>query len=592
MLNFKNGKMKSIRVKILYNNGRIVFLFIVLLVFASCNENEFLEEKPLDFYAPENSFVTYEQFETAIYNLHASIRDGLWGQRSVNQFPRIGWYGTDMVLSRSDTEHSKNYEVEWGPLGNTLGIWELGYRIIFDANVVIGRSESEVSELNEEQRTLIQAEAKFFRAYMYNIMANLYGGVPIVLEEIKSPRRDFVRASREEVYEQCAEDLEFAVTNLPDIDEMTESRINKLAASHVLTEVYISLERWQDAIDEATIVIDHPATVLMTQRFGNKYTDVEKFGWYKEGEFDTENYGDIYNDLFVPGNQDRYAGNTESIWVLQYEYNVEGGGDRKYELERFVCPRLPRSAVIQSDGSTSPILPNPNTYYCGRGQGFLRPSNYFFKELWKKSGYDQDIRNSKHNIIRDLKVNNPNNEYHGKWVVADNVPLRQVTNDDTTRVFYPIIAKVTTPGKHPQEFWDTDQSIPGTLIRSAEQTWRKHYMIRLAETYLLRAEAYLGKGELAKAAQDINMVRRRAKAPDVQPADVDIDYILDERLRELHFETLRIVTLARLGKIVERNKQFNPIVAETIKDHQNLWAIPFSEINKNVEAELEQNPGY
>ncbi len=574
------------------NRFLIIIIFILFVFGSSCNEEEFLKEVPLDFYAPENSFITLEQFEAAIFNLHASVRNELWGNRGFTQFPRIGWYGTDLVTSRSDSEQSLNYEVSWGPLGNTLGIWELGYRIIFDANVIIGRSDDEISELTAEQKTLIQAEARFFRAYMYNILANLYGGVPIVLEEIKTPRRDFVRASRQEVYEQCADDLEFAVENLPDIDETIGARINNLAASHVLTEVYISLGRWQDAINEASKVIDYPSTALMNKRFGNKYTDVEKFGWYKEGEFDLNNYGDVYNDLFVPGNQDRSIGNTESIWVLQYEYLVEGGGDGNYQLERFVCPRLTRSAVIQSDGSTRPILTEPNTYYCGRGQGFFKPSAYFLQDLWEQNGYDQDIRNSKHNIIRDIKVNNPANEYHGKWVLADNVPLRKVTNDDTMRVFYPIIAKVTTPGMHPQEFWLPDQTVPGSLIRSAEQTWRKHYMIRLAETYLLRAEAYLGAGQLEEAAEDINVVRRRAQAPEVLPNEVDIDYILDERLRELHYETLRIVTLARLGRIVDRNRRFNQIVAATMKDHQNLWAIPFSEINKNVEAKLEQNPGY
>lgn len=130
------------------------------------------------------------------------------------------------------------------------------------------------------------------------------------------------------------------------------------------------------------------------------------------------------------------------------------------------------------------------------------------------------------------------------------------------------------------------------MLGSAEQTWRKHYMIRLAETYLLRAEAYLGKGDKTNAAADINVVRRRANAPEVAPEDVDIDYIMDEQLRELHFEKLRIFTLGRLGQIVERNRKVNPIVGANIDDHQDLWAIHYSEIQKNTEAELEQNPGY
>src|SRR5690606_17017001 len=297
-------------------------LIYILCVFAivSCNEKEFLKEVPLDFYSPENSYVTYEDFEAAVYSLHASLRNDLWGQASQSTFPRIGWYGTDLVESLYDTDKSHNYSVMWGANGLTLGIWELCYRLIYDANVIIGRSESDFSQLTAEQETSIQAEARFFRAYAYNMLANLYGGVPVVLEEITTPRRDFTRASRAEVYQQCAADLEFAVANLQDIDEVDESRINKLAASHVLAEVYISLGRWQDAIDEASKVIDHPKSGLMTERFG---TNSEKL--FNDPDFE----GDVYWDLFRQGNQDRSKGNTESIWLLQYSYNVAGRSEER-----------------------------------------------------------------------------------------------------------------------------------------------------------------------------------------------------------------------------------------------------------------------
>lgn len=73
------------------------------------------------------------------------------------------------------------------------------------------------------------------------------------------------------------------------------------------------------------------------------------------------------------------------------------------------------------------------------------------------------------------------------------------------------------------------------------------YVIRLAETYLLLAEAYLNKGDKASAADAINVVRARAKAPLCTAADVTIDYILDERARELYGEEHRAVTLSRLS---------------------------------------------
>ena len=64
---------------------------------------------------------------------------------------------------------------------------------------------------------------------------------------------------------------------------------------------------------------------------------------------------------------------------------------------------------------------------------------------------------------------------------------------------------------------------------------------------MLRAEAYLGKGNLAAAAADINEVRTRVGAKACSAADVNLDYILDERARELFAEEHRWVTLSRLS---------------------------------------------
>ena len=88
------------------------------------------------------------------------------------------------------------------------------------------------------------------------------------------------------------------------------------------------------------------------------------------------------------------------------------------------------------------------------------------------------------------------------------------------------------------------------------------------------------------------MVRGRVNAAPVAPANVDIDYILDERARELCWEEIRLLTLMRLGKLVERVRKYNHVTQDNILDHQNLWPIPSGEIETNSEAELVQNPGY
>lgn len=63
-------------------------------------------------------------------------------------------------------------------------------------------------------------------------------------------------------------------------------------------------------------------------------------------------------------------------------------------------------------------------------------------------------------------------------------------------------------------------------------------------------------------------------------------------MRELYFEETRMLTLCRMGKLVEMNRKYNPKTGATIYDYHNLWPIPYSEIERNTEAILEQNPGY
>ena len=117
-------------------------------------------------------------------------------------------------------------------------------------------------------------------------------------------------------------------------------------------------------------------------------------------------------------------------------------------------------------------------------------------------------------------------------------------------------------------------------------------MARLAETYLLRAEAYVAKSQPQKAADDINVLRTRANATPASAAEMNMDYILDERLRELYLEEFRAVTLTRLGLLFDRDKRFNPKSGQTIETFHNLWPIPTTEITQNTGAVLKQNDGY
>jgi len=121
------------------------------------------------------------------------------------------------------------------------------------------------------------------------------------------------------------------------------------------------------------------------------------------------------------------------------------------------------------------------------------------------------------------------------------------------------------------------------------------------------AEAYLNKGDKASAADAINVVRARAKAPLCTAADVTIDYILDERARELYGEEHRAVTLSRLSTkenpvLVQRTRKYGyrfPAATNELKDagpniqdYQWQYPIPLQVIEANSGANFPQNEGY
>ena len=291
----------------------------------------------------------------------------------------------------------------------------------------------------------------------------------------------------------------------------------------------------------------------------------------------------------------------EAIWVIQYELDVIGGGltssgSPLNNLERVVSPAV---FSISDPSGRAALLDNASASTLnsgGRGVSFVRPSDYFLYDVWgldpkkdnrKLDASVTDIRTSPFNIVRDFIYTNPvSTSFVGKSLIDFPAP----NWISASWRWYPYPSKVTTPGQHPAGL--IVDMAKQTLRNTAGATFRDMYQIRLPETILLRAEAHLLKGNTTQAAADINLVRNRAKARPVTPAEVTLDYILDERARELIFEEDRRVTLSRMGKLVERVRKFNPLNAPNIQPFHALFPIPFSEIEANKDAKLEQNPGY
>lgn len=545
-------------------------LLLPFLALASCSK-DFLDEKPLDFLSSENAFVTYADFNASVNNLYRLVRTEFYTQDE--NFPMDYIYGTDIVFDgQASLRRFTNYAGSMDPaFAITADHWRDLYKIVAETNTILSRLPA--ARMTDSEKALIEGRARFFRAFSYRTLVYLYGGVPLVLEEVTAPRYDYTRATKEEVLSQAIADLTVAVANLPGIAQVRDGEISKPAAQHLLAEVYLATGDYANAATAATGVISDASVGLMRARFGSRATVTP---------------GDVYWDLFQQGNQNRAAGNREGLWVVQFETDVPGGASTSAAMggnalyERHHGPFLSEYRI----GNMAPFRWPTGDYTGGRGIGWAVSTRHFSNTIWA-SDFTTDMRNANHNFVRVYTYNNPAVTALFGRTVSTEAPPAGITVP--SRRFYAYQSKVTTPFDHPANLYANPATFQ--LKATAGGTYTDQYMFRLAETYLIRAEANLGRGDLAAAAADINVVRGRAGASPVAAGNVTLDYILDERMRELGIEEKRRLTLMRLGKVVDRVRRFNPYYSD-IQDRHNLFPVPAAEIERNRQAVLEQNPGY
>ncbi|MDF7816659.1 RagB/SusD family nutrient uptake outer membrane protein [Runella sp. MFBS21] len=560
---------------------KAILLLSLFGITTSCSD-DFLKEVPLDRFSPENLLTNTAGFDAAVVGLYEGSRQEHIIASNNFEYMTVG---TDQTQwGRNDSRGNKDYSLLNPNLDATIVYWDWAYKtMILRSNTILDGLNNPNLSIRTEDLNNIKGQALFFRAYTYNFLANIYGGVPIVKQTITEPKFDFVRNSRLEVLNFAAKDLEEAVTLLP--LQVKDGRIPRAAAFHLLSEIYISLGMeskdasfYDKSISAASKVINKEAGdyQIMTARFGAAASRA----------------GDVFSDLFANGQINYSSGNKEVMWAWQFESTNVGGSFSTSSANNSIRYWGPEYDRLQTPNRVLNVVADS----IGRGIGVNCPTNYAKYDVWALD--PKDMRNSVHNIRRTFYYNNPaDKDYFGKPIIvkkAANGNLFLARNDgtlttiavDTLRQYYPYYRKIEGP------------SINNDILSG--NTSKDFSRMRVAETYLLRAEAYFRKGDLENAAKDINVVRARAKATLISATKVTEDFILDERTRELIVEEPRLRTLIRMGRLVDRVKKYNsepsvpngPSSGKTIQDFNKFWPIPQKVIDANTGAKFEQNPGY
>ena len=533
--------------KILQNVSlKVIFMVTLIGAFSSCSEDE-LNEVPKDTLAVENLYVSTDGFLAAVNDMYHVIR------REYNFYYAAQLTGTDVGWTNFPHPDAQKF-IDYADALNSEDVFSRefygrAYGAIAQLNLIIQEAQKDDIEWEApDDRTKVLAEARFFRAYQHNKMASLYGDAVIVEEYFTVPKFDFVRSSKQEVLQSVKEDLIFAAANLPcDVASLPSGRLSCWVAKHLLSEVYIGLGEYDLAAATANDIIANSPHRLMKTRFGPEVDNPK---------------GDVFRDLFREGNIDYNDGNLETIWVMEQEYQQDGGTGGMWARRQIQAFSSNFLGVTVADSTG------------GRGVGRITPTQAFL-DLYEPN----DIRGQESNFKRTWYYNDIDNlpagvNYGDKVVYDETDPWLKYT------VFYPSCTK-----------WDF-----GVIGRGGSWTHidadKDFPKYRLSETYLLLAEAQHLAGNNEEAKNALNEVRLRAGASAITAGDVDMDFILDERARELYAEEDRRLTLYRTGMFVDRVKAMNPQAAPGVQPKHALFPIPQSVIDTNVDAEIAQNPGY
>ncbi|GEN77229.1 membrane protein [Chryseobacterium hagamense] len=464
-----------------------------------------------------------------------------------------------------------NYSLLTSRDGAAASLWASNYNIIRNANAIIYNIENTpISDMTETEKKAFSAEAKFFRAYAYNSLATFFGPVPLITEPIRTPRYDFVRTPLDQVNNLIKSDLLYGVTNLRDVDgkidaqSVPEQRITKDVARQLLAKVYLRTNEPALAEAQCNAIINSGKYTLINARYGIK----------------AGSPGDYFSDMFFKGNQRRSQGNKEAIWVMENENpSIIVNGSSGSPQQR----RVWGGGYHNINGMV------PTDSLGGRGLSRLRLNNWVLYKLYPQG----DMRNSKYNIHRQHYFNNPASNY--STIKGLKVPYGQDAQFTLVNGSKVNIAKADTLAKLNPYTLKWGQFDPNDVFGFG--MWKDFILMRLGETYLLRAEAQVKQGNTAGAAASINVLRTRAQAPQVSASQMTLDFVLDERVRELLAEENRREELVRTKTLVQRAATRNsdgPAQRQIVGLTANnlLLPIPFNEIQLNKDAVLEQNPGY
>ena len=591
------------------NRASIYCLLFTIIVIAAAGCKKLLEEQPRTGFAP-TFFSTTDGVQGGIAGIYSSFR-GQWGTQIWTQLYNAG---TDEAVkgAAADVQH-------WFTFNNALiksntndyqGFWNTLFIDINTANGVLQYGAD--AEIPAATKAQLLAQAKFLRGFCYFYLVTTFGAVPLHTTFNTSASAADAPAPLADVYAQIITDLTEAANELPNTPAANTGKpATKATALFLLAKTHLwrgwssaaQPDDFTKAYQTAKNLIDNKATYNL-------------------------NLLPYFGDVFREGRE--YS--TEVIMVIDHTKDLKFGqnsapgsfasGPSENKSNFFWRPNYPTvNANYPAGGGANVCVRDINN---GRPFQRLKPNTRYimdvafanratdsrydgtFQTVWLSNSGQMSVRGStgattpRGTLINGIdtaiwmadQVVTPERRAAFKGILFEPDHLAASVNKYTAS-YYPNVRKF-------------DDSTRGDLNDYSD---RPYILFRFAELYLIAAEAAIKGGATTQDAADmINVLRTRAALkPNQTPVDyaaavaaqqvtagqMTIDFLLDERSREMFAEDTRWWDLARTQKLVQRVQLYNTEGAGGVQPFNMLRPIPQSQIDLVTEGPpYPQNPGY
>ncbi len=528
------------------------FKYILLssLFFFTACEN-YLDEEPLTDVSIDFLYNTPEGLKAGLVGLYSLNRSHfhIWPNESTR--PLWEYVQHDLVIPVagyiSVVGQFKASATSPSAYGSSITklTWRDYYKVIDRANALIQAAEK-IEGMDEQERLEVIAVSKYFRAHSLFVLWRLFNNVYIKTAPT-TPENVFDRVSqpntKEEIFAAIGADLDFAIENLPWTAE--PGRVTQALARHIRAKLALWEENWQLAAELSESIINSGFYYLEP--------DPKK----------------VFGHPSLPGYGNRNS--NEALFVIQNEEGSAGAGPPHFINVNFMAryDDIPGAKWDIAQGGRGFAFCFPNEYLLGLYESFDKRLEAYYQTKF----YYNDEENIPDSVLTDNGYVYP--------TLGDEIKI--VTTGSAQSFYYKTI--------HPSLLKFFDENIPGEAAVSRMNILR----YRLAETYIIGAEAYMRMGNQGKALEMINPLQARAGVPPI--SNLTELELMKEHARELAFEGQRFFFLKRIGKFLEQVQRFsgdNDYKNDgraNVKAHYVNLPIPESELELLGEG-YPQNDGY